>query len=90
MITLKKTTSHLLTNPKTMKYGLNKTMNHLKMLQDINALINTDFSFGMELKKMPGSREYTQQEAKMMSEIISKVYTISHGIHCEACGKKYK
>jgi len=59
------------------------------MLEDICNLVETDFAFEMELKSLPKSKPYTQEEASHMSDIIGKVYSIAHCIHCEACQVKY-
>lgn len=59
------------------------------MIKDIDGLVNIDFLESMEMKENSDVL-YTQEEAKKMSQILGNVYTISHGIHCRACGNKYK
>lgn len=65
-------------------------MNYQKMIEDIDKLVETDFSADMDGKTLPKSEPYTQKEARKMASIIGRVYLIAHGIHCTACGKKYK
>jgi hypothetical protein len=65
-------------------------LDYKKMVEDINKLAETDFCFDMELKEMPNSEPYTQQEAKRMSDLLGRIYLISHCIHCEACQRNYK
>ena len=64
-------------------------MKYKKMLQEIDDLVNNDFFADMEMKLMINAKEYTQDEAKEMAGVIGMVYSISHAIHCEACGRKY-
>jgi hypothetical protein len=66
-----------------------KHLNHYKMLSEITDLVETDFCSEMELKTLPKSREYTQEEATQMAQIIGRVYSIAHCIHCHACQTKY-
>jgi hypothetical protein len=61
-----------------------KKLNHAKMLEDIDSLVRNDFVFDMECK-LYQAKTYTQKDAKEMAEVLSKVYAISHTIHCEAC-----
>jgi hypothetical protein len=55
-------------------------MKYKEMLEDINDLVANDFCEEMSLKN-----EYTQEEAREMSKIITKVYAISHTTTCTAC-----
>ena len=64
-------------------------LNYKKIVEGILLLVETDFHSAMELKQMPGSKPYTQKEAKEMDNIIGRVYLIAHCLHCEACQKKY-
>lgn len=59
-------------------------MNYKKMLEDINKLVDNDFTVDLELKKT-----YTQKEARQMAKIIADVYWISHLTHCKFCRNKY-
>jgi len=63
-------------------------LDYKKMIKEIDALVQTDFSFDMECKLLDG--KFTQKEAKQMADLISRVYSISHCLHCEACQTKYK
>lgn len=65
-------------------------MNYLKMLEDIEELVNNGFCYDMSAKQIPKMKEYNQEEAKQMANIIGKIYLISHSIHCKACQTKYK
>lgn len=62
---------------------------HTRYLEAINNLVETDFCAEMELKLLPQSRPYTQEEAREMSSIIGQVYLISHRTHCKACDKTF-
>ena len=44
----------------------------------------------MELKQLPKSKLYTQQEAREMSEILGDVYLVAHRIHCKSCATNPK
>jgi hypothetical protein len=65
-------------------------LNYKKMIKDINNLVENDFCAEMEYKLLPKSKPYTQKEAKEMSDIISRVYLVSHCLHCESCATIYK
>ena len=64
-------------------------LNHYKMLKEITALVETDFCAEMEMKTMPKSRQFTQEEAEQMAGLLARVYSIAHCIHCHACQTKY-
>ncbi len=63
-------------------------MKYKQMVEDINQIVDNDWASEMELKLLPESSKYTQQEAKDMAIAIGQVYKISHGIYC-ICGFKY-
>ncbi len=65
-------------------------LNYKKMVQDIDKLVNNDWCENMEIKLLPKSEPFTQKEARQMAELIARVYSISHCIFCQACGRKYK
>lgn len=67
-----------------------KKLNTLKMLEDINKLVDNDFIFSLECKLLPNAEKFTQKEAKTMMDILTSVYLISHCIHCKACSRKYR
>lgn len=71
------------------EYVEKSKMNYLKMLDDINELVDTDFVHDMELRMVDGS-SYTKEEAHEMETLLSKVYLISHAIRCKSCGSKYR
>jgi hypothetical protein len=60
------------------------------MVEEIDAIVNTDFGANMEMKLLPHSNPYTQEEAEQMASIISSAYMVSHCIDCNACQSKYK
>lgn len=60
----------------------------LKMLEDINELVETGFVEDMTYRG-GFNREFTQAEAKEMAGILGSVYSISHAIHCRACARRY-
>jgi hypothetical protein len=65
-------------------------MNHLKMLAEICALVESDFVVDMECKAhLPDQKPYTQKEAREMGILLADIYSIAHAIHCEACAKPY-
>lgn len=64
-------------------------LDYKKMVEEIEDLVSTDFFLDMELKTIPKSKPYTQREAKIMAETISKVYSISHCTTCTSCQIKY-
>jgi hypothetical protein len=62
-------------------------MNHLKMLEGINALLDTDFGLDMEMK-FYRVEKYTQKEARRMTLILAKVFSISHCLSCPSCASR--
>lgn len=64
-------------------------LDYLKMLQDINALVESDWAFNMECNLLPNAKPFTQEEAKEMIDIIGKVYLIAHSTECASCQTKY-
>jgi len=70
------------------------TLNYLKMLEDINKLVENDFCADMEMNLIPNSQtgkiqEYKQEDSQKMASLLAEVYSVSHCIHCKACQKKY-
>ena len=65
-------------------------LDYKKMVSDIDYLVNNYFCADMEMRLIPNSQKYTQEESKKMSDIIARVYSISHCISCSACSQKYK
>jgi len=63
-------------------------MKYKEMLEYINDLVENDFCAEMDYKNF-SEEKFTQEEARAMAEIIDKVYSKSHSIHCKACGEKY-
>lgn len=60
------------------------------MLQDIDELVNNDWAFDIDCQQgLPNQKPFTQEQAVEMARVIGNVYSISHAIHCEACGSKY-
>lgn len=67
------------------------TLDHLKMLKEIDGLLDSEWAFEMiDCKRMPGAKPYTQEEAQEMADTLGKIYLISHCIHCTACQYKYQ
>ena len=64
-------------------------VDYQKMIEDVLSLVENDFVFNMELKTMPKSKRFTQKEAMEMATLLSRIYSISHCIHCEPCQIKY-
>jgi succinate dehydrogenase/fumarate reductase-like Fe-S protein len=64
-------------------------LNHYKMLKDIVKLVETDFCAEMEMKTLPKSQKFTQEESEEMAHLLATVYSISHCIHCHTCQTKY-
>lgn len=54
-----------------------------RMLKDIANLVQNDFCADMELKA-GFNREFTQEDAREMAKIITKVYSIAHQVTCTA------
>lgn len=61
-----------------------KTLDCLYLLKKINNQVENDFCAEMDAFTHPDSREYTQEEAKKMAEILGVVYHYAHQIHCKA------
>lgn len=58
-----------------------------ELLEKICEIVESDFCADMELKLLPNSNQYTQEEAKDMANKLACVYLYAHRIHCEACAK---
>jgi hypothetical protein len=70
---------------------MKKKLDYLKMLKAIDKLVNTDFCEDMSWKSSDESANpITQKDAKQMAGLLGRVYSISHAIHCEACGQKWR
>ena len=66
-------------------------LDYLKMLREIDKLVNNDWGFEMiDCKMMPKAKPFTQKEAKEMSQRLGQIYLISHCITCTACQIRYK
>lgn len=65
-------------------------LDYKKMVKDILHLVDTDFAADMDMRCLPNSKPYTQEEADKMAGIIGQVYSISHCLFCTACQSKYK
>ena len=72
-----------------MKTLKNKQLNKDKMLKDILKLVENDFVFEMNLKTLPDSSIYSQDEATKMAMKLGQIYSIAHAIHCQSCQTKY-
>ena len=59
-------------------------LNHKQMLTEIDKLVNNCWGFDIQLRT-----SHTPEQAKEMANILGRIYSISHCIHCEACQKKY-
>jgi hypothetical protein len=68
-------------------------LQYKKMVEDICKLVETDFCGSMEMNLIPRKdgtfREISQENARELIDIVSKVYLIAHCIHCEACQHRY-
>lgn len=60
-----------------------------KMSQEVSELVETDFAFDMNFKLIDKKYEYTQEEARKMADILGRIYSIAHCIHCRACQQIY-
>jgi len=65
-------------------------LDYKKMVKDIYKLVGTDFAMDMDMKCLPHSNPYTQEEANKMAGIIGQIFSISHCYYCTACQGKYK
>jgi len=65
-------------------------MKYKKMAEDIDKLVNRDFVSDMEVSSYIGDGTISQEDAVKMAKILSEIYFISHCLHCEACGNRYK
>lgn len=59
-----------------------------KWLSEIDALVNNDWGFEVvDEMNMPNARPFSQEQAKEMSRVLGKIYSISHRISCKACSR---
>jgi len=58
--------------------------NNLYLLKKVAEQVENDFCAEMEALTLPDTREYTQEEAKKMAQILGIVYHYAHQIHCDA------
>lgn len=63
-------------------------MNYLKMLKEIDQLLNTKWLLGIS-DKIQSSEPFTQEEVERMAKMLGAVYTVAHCIHCEVCARSY-
>jgi hypothetical protein len=64
-------------------------LDYKKMLEKIDALVCTDFCADMDWKTTPKTKPFTQKESEQMAQLLGRVYSISHCIHCTACQSKF-
>jgi hypothetical protein len=64
-------------------------LDYLKMLKDIDDLVETDFCFDMDGRSLPHSRPFTQEEGLKMAGLLGQIYSIAHCIDCPSCAVKY-
>lgn len=64
-------------------------LNYRKMVEDIDEIVEVDFAFEMETKLLRNANPYSQEEARLMAEMILKIYSIAHCTTCKACQRKY-
>lgn len=64
-----------------------KKLNYKKMIEEVNELVNVDFTFEMECK---GTSTYiTYAEAEQMRLLLLQIYMIAHCVECTGCQTKY-
>ena len=63
-------------------------MDYKRMLEEIDLLVNNDFCADMSMYECL-DEEYPREASVKMADIIGKVYSISHAVHCSACGQKF-
>ena len=54
------------------------------ILNKINLIVETDFCEEMTTLVLPETRDYTQEEAKEMANMLGNIYFHSHQTHCGA------
>ena len=64
-------------------------LNYKKMIKEVDKIMQTDFMFDMDYKRMPDQKPFTQEEAEKMCDELMNIYSISHCVHCTACNNKY-
>ena len=70
---------------------MTRTPEHYQLwLERIDQMVTTDFVAEMEMKILPNSIPYTQEEAKEMASLLATVYSWSHRSHCDACAASPK
>lgn len=65
------------------------SLDHEKMLQEIDAVVNNDWGFDIDCRALHPEQEWTQKEAQEMADALMKIYTISHCISCKGCQSRY-
>lgn len=67
-----------------------RNLDYLKMLREIDNIVQDDFTAEMETKLRLHDKpdKFTQEEAQIMAKKLTDVYVIAHGISC-VCGNKY-
>lgn len=68
-----------------------KKLNYKKMIEEVSALVETDFCFSMDSRfATSGKVKFTNDEAKEMAGLLGSIYSIAHCVHCGACNPKYR
>ena len=73
-----------------------KKLDYKKMVEDINELVDNDFVADMERISLEKENikithpRFSQDDAKEMAKILTKIYVISHAFYCPACMGKYE
>lgn len=83
-----------MTQTNTKQKGSEKKLDYKKMVEDINNLVETDFAEDMSMRAnithSGKHQEIKQEDAREMASLLARVYLISHCVHCESCGAKYR
>ena len=55
-----------------------------KWIEKIDELVGSDFCHDMECRLIRPDA-FTQEEAQQMADLLGKIYSIAHRVHCGAC-----
>lgn len=64
-------------------------LDYKRMVDEIDALVETDFCFDMDSRFVDEKPQWTQDEAKQMAHLLGRIYSIAHCNTCTACQGTY-
>lgn len=68
------------------------TLDYKKMVTEIDEMVSIDFCEEMEVKSITTGKGmfFSHEDSVKMAQLLARVYSVAHCVHCGACNKKYR